>query len=478
MFRLLLYIGLSCSLASAAIKTGCGPVLSEVNRRLLERPAPRSEYVHMMRRAFADGGEDDNFLFVARVLERIQVDEAETIVRAFLMLEQRDRIMVFTHVARLEQMGFRDDAVLAARLLPHWPTLYSSLPVTPPTPEIAKAIRAARANWRATRDKVMGHIRGDDTKVDTMTSGLLCFAGGGHTVRGHEAVLRKRWEERLRTDPVLRGRGDEILQQARAAILRDPGARATLRMLRDIGFTESPESYVWHVWLGELRGSNREPSNGVIRILLDRGMLLSNGWANTVGSSAEAMSPPGGKTLFPIDWSELKIERAILQILLDPESVVVNPKGGDGARLRFYLRGEVDGVFILVGVHETGDDKYEVGSAFPAWRQRLPHSVESMYRLHEVSETRAVSAVVNINRHHLTTTHEPTLADAIAFYTGKKPPIAEPDFSTLSLWFNPARLASQSDDNLELSRATQVVIFDFLESRRILREIGRKVLPP
>lgn len=474
MFRVLLYIGLSCSLAWA----GCGPVLSEVNRRLLERPVPRSEYVHMMRRAFSDGGEDNNFLLVARVLERLNVDEAETVVRAFLMLEQRDRIMVFTHVARLEQMGFREDAVLAARLLPHWPTLYSSLPVTPPTPEIAKAIRIARAGWKDTRDKVMNHIRGDDTKVDTMTSGLLCFAGGGHTVKGHEAVLRHRWEERLRTDPVLRGRGEEILAQARIAIGRDSGARATMRILRDIGFTNSAETYVWHVWLKELRGSNREPSNGVIRILLDRGMLLSNGWSNTVGSSAEAMSPPGGKTLFPVDWSEFKIERAILKILLDPKSVVVNPKGGDGVRLRFYLRGEVDGVFILVGVHETGEDKYEVGSAFPAWRQRLPYSVESMYRLHEVSETRAAAAVMNINRHHLTTAHEPGLADAIAFYTGKKPAIAEPDFSTLSLWFNPARLASQADENVDLSRASQEVIFDFLETRRILREIGRKVLPP
>jgi Bacterial EndoU nuclease len=88
------------------------------------------------------------------------------------------------------------------------------------------------------------------------------------------------------------------------------------------------------------------PPLDALRIDADRAVHILDGDV-TGGGHRHGTGRPG-KTEFPADWDDVTITGNITAVATDPASVEQQPNG------RWFVRGERDGVWIIVIVHPDG----------------------------------------------------------------------------------------------------------------------------
>ena len=178
------------------------------------------------------------------------------------------------------------------------------------------------------------------------------------------------------------------------------------------------------------------------------------------------VSPIGGKSVFPINWSIKDILDAILGVLDHPEPFVLRPKSKKGAP-EFYLRSLVNNVYVEVGI--KGES---VNTAFPSWRQDRPAAIGEAYREWHLDECRVQEGLVHGSFSNdfdfPTKIHLPT--EFLAGYFGKCPSgITAKDWERLEPWLNPSRVA---DAAWPLEGLTlQFTIFDYIYRSRVVQEL-------
>jgi len=247
-------------------------------------------------------------------LERIEKlvelppEEARAVILAMVRSEPVVRVAVLARLKTLTRAGKQTEILPFFRSVAKLTTPYEDLPFDKAShdPDVLNSMRAAAAALRHSDTALVKHLTGEEELGADGPS----RRGGGHLLSSWERLADKRLEAWPEADrKFFDDWASKVLQpQQEVSFLYD--------FLAETGFDMSRRGWARHlvreqaVW-----GIETNPRNRVIGLWLPRPLFTEKAWRVSRSTAKHGVSPVGGKSIFPVDWSQARIREATLKVL-------------------------------------------------------------------------------------------------------------------------------------------------------------------